>query len=190
MKIKNLRRHKRHLLFASHFWHTFGWALLSPLYALYVIELGGGANDAAFSWSFYTLLCGVMYLALGWLEDRMGQKEKLLLIGYVLQTLGAVILLMANNLTLAIAGYAVHAVGNGFVVPVWKQLFTRVEIRNREATEWGIFHGGSALLISAAAAAGGLIYGFYGFKGILVVMVVAHLFSTAQGIKLVRQAKA
>lgn len=190
MKIKNLKRYKRRILFASHFWHVFGWALLSPLYALYVTELGGDAKVAALIWSFYTLLCGVMYIALGWVEDRISQKEKILMVGYVLQTLGVGLLFMAGDLTLMIASYAVHAVGNGFVVPVWKQLFSRVEVRGREATEWGIFHGGNAILMSTAAAVSSGIFVIAGFKGILGLMVAAHIVSALIGLRLVKTLKA
>lgn len=166
----------------------FGWALLSPLYALYVAELGGDAQTAAWAWSFYTLLGGVLIIAFGWVEDRITQKERILCVGYILQMLGTVLLFMANDLNLMIAGYAVYAVGTGFVAPVWKQVFTRVEVRGHEATEWGIFHGGNMLLISGAAAIGGAIYGVAGFKGILALMVVAHVFSAITGLRIVRQA--
>lgn len=188
MKIKNLRRYKRHALLGANFLHVFGWALLSPLYALYVAELGGDAQTAALAWSFYTLVGGVLIMALGWVEDRISQKEKILAIGYCLQMLGTVLLFLANDLNLMIAGYGVYAVGAGFVTPVWKQVFTRVEVRGHEATEWGIFHGGNMLLISAAAAVSSAIYGIAGFKGILGLMVVAHVFGALMGLRLARVA--
>lgn len=184
MKIKNLKRYRRHALLSANFFSVFGWALLSPLYALYVTEIGGNAQVAALLWSFYTLVGGVLIIGLGWLEDRLIHKERLILLGYVLQTLGALLLFIATDVRLAVAAYGVYAVGTGFVTPVWKQTFSRVEIKGKEATEWGIFHGGNMLLISAAAALSSVIYGYAGFKGILGLMLAAHVFAAILGLRL------
>jgi MFS family permease len=189
MKIKNLKGHQRHALLAANFFSVFGWALLSPLYALYVIELGGDAQSAALAWSLYTLLGGIIIIVLGRLEDRMVNKWRVITTGYVLQTLGVALLFLANDLRLMIAGYAVYAVGTGFVAPVWKQVFGRLEIHGKAATEWGIFHGGNMLLISAAAAISSYLFNFYGFKGLLAIMLAAHIVSIVLAFRLLRQAQ-
>lgn len=182
------KKYKRLALLGANFFAVFGWTLLMPLYALYVSDLGGNAQTAALTWSFYTLLAGALILILGWLEDRLRHKERALLLGYVLQACGTLLLFLANDLTLLWLGYGVYAVGTGFVVPAWKLAFSRVKMAHKEAANWGIFDGGNMLLISAAAAASGLIYGFAGFKGVLGLMVVAHVFSALTGFIIVRHA--
>lgn len=182
MKTKKLTRLA---LLGANFFAVFGWTLLMPLYALYVSDLGGNAQTAALTWSFYTLLAGVLILVLGWVEDRLQHKERALLLGYILQTCGALLLFLANDLTMLWLGYGVYAVGTGFVVPAWKLAFSRIKMAHKEAANWGIFDGGNMLLISAAAAASGIVYGFAGFRGVLGLMVAAHVVSVIIGIRLV-----
>jgi len=190
MKIKNLKGHKRRILLGVNFLSVFGWSLLSPLYAIYVTELGGNAQTASLAWAFYTLVGGVLIITLGWIENRLIQKERILAIGYLLQTLGTILLFLATNISLMIAGYAVYAVGTGFVTPVWKHVFTKVAVRSHDTSQWGIFDGGNMLLVSAAAAAGSVIYGLAGFKGILSIMVIAHIITAILGLRLAYQSKA
>jgi MFS family permease len=169
------------LLF-SNFLNVFGWALLTPLYALYATKLGASPQEVAFTWSFYTLLAGILMIVLGWLEDHLPKKVRLLTIGYVVQTVGVGILFCAANLHWLMAGLGVYAIGTAIVMPVWKLLYARKEHRGKEATGWGIFHGLNTLLISAAAAAGGVIFTAFGFKGILGFMLVAHALATVVSI--------
>lgn len=189
MKIKNLKGYRRHLLLGANFFTVFGWALLSPLYALYVEQLGGNAQVAALSWAFYTLLGGVLVIVLGWWESRISRKELIIALGFILQTLGVGMLYMATDLNTMIAGYGVYAVGTGFVIPVWNHAFTQVEIRSKATAEWGFLNGGNMLLISAAAALSSVLYGFAGFKGILGLMLATHIIGAFLGIKLARAAK-
>lgn len=188
MKIKNLKRFRRRTLMAASFCNVFGWALLSPLYAIYVEQLGGNPQVAALAWAFYTLLGGVLMVVLGWWESRISNKERIMVLGFVLQLAGVGLLFTASDIPTMIAGYGVYAVGTGFVVPVWNQAFTRVEIRSKATAEWGMLNGGNMLLISAAAAISSVIYGFAGFKGILGLMFVAHLMGAILGVRLARAA--
>jgi len=162
------------VLLFSNFLNVFGWALLTPLYALYATELGASPQVVTFSWSFYTLLAGVLMIALGWLEDRLPKKGRLLIGGYIIQTLGVSVLFFAPDVRWLMVGLGIYAIGTGIVMPIWKLLYARKEHRGKEATEWGIFHGVNTLLISAAAAVSGVVLTAFGFKGILGLMVVAH----------------
>lgn len=162
-------------LLSSNFLNVFGWALLTPLYALYATELGATPQEVTFVWSFYTLLAGILMIVLGWAEDRLPNKPRLLTFGYVVQAVGVGLLFAANNVMGLVIGFGVYAVGTGFVMPIWKLLYSRKEHRGREATEWGVFHGVNALLISGAAALSGLLIVAFSFKGILGLMCAMHV---------------
>lgn len=163
------------LLLSSNFLSVFGWALLTPLYALYVTQLGASPQTATFIWSFYTLLAGVLMIILGWLEDRIKGKKWVLATGYTAQSLGIGVLVPAPDVRWLVVGLGIYALGTGIVMPIWKVMYARAERKGKEAAGWGFFHGVNTLLISAAAAASGFLYITNGFKGILCVMLVAHL---------------
>ncbi len=162
------------LLLLVNFLNVFGWALLTPLYALYATTLGASPQAITFSWAFYTLLAGLLTIVFGFMEDHIAKKPGLLTIGYFLQTSGLVILFFAEDVTLLMAGLGVYAIGVGIIMPIWKLLYARSEQKGKEATEWGLFHGCNTLFISAAAAISGVILTFAGFKGIIGLMIAAH----------------
>jgi MFS family permease len=189
MKIKNLKGYRRHTLLAANFFNVFGWALLSPLYALYVTELGGNAQSAALAWGLYTLLGGVSIIVLGWWENRISKKERILALGATLQLLGVGVLFAATDMTTMVAGYGIYAVGTGFVVPVWNHAYASVQIRGKSTAEWGFLNGGNMLLFAAAAILSSYLFGIYGFKGLLVLMVIAHVIGATFAFRLLRVAK-
>lgn len=170
-----VKKKRRTALLGSNFLSTFGWALMTPLYALYVAELGGDAQTAAFGWMFFNFLAGVLIIVLGWVEDRLVQKAMVLTLGYVMETLGVITLFFATDMTLVLAAFGLYAVGVGLVSPLWKQVFASAEDRGKEAAEWGIFHGGNMLLIALASGLTGTMFLLTGFRGIILVMIAAHL---------------
>jgi MFS family permease len=180
------KRNRRLLLLGTNFISVFGWSLMVPLYALYISSVGGDAQVAALVWSFYTLLSGVLIVALGWLQGRIKYKSKVILLGYILQAAGTVALFLANDYTMVIVGLSIYAVGSGFVMPAWKHAFATAKKGEDQAAEWGLFDGGNMLLISAAAAASSALYGLYGFRGIMGLMMASHILAVFTAIYLVR----
>lgn len=171
---KNL---KSSFLLISNFFNVFGWALLTPLYALYATQLGASPQAVTFIWSFYTLLAGALMMLLGWAEDRIKNRSRLLTVGYAIQTVGVGMLFLATNVRMLVIALGIYAVGTGFVMPIWKVMYAQNGPRGREATGWGFFHGMNTLLISVAAAISGFLFVAAGFKGILGLMVIMHGFA-------------
>lgn len=166
------------LLLSSNFLTVFGWALLTPLYALYATKLGATPQAVTFTWSFYTLLAGILMITLGWAEDHIKHKHRLLSLGYAIQSIGVGALFFAGNLEELFIALGIYAIGTGIVMPIWKVMYAKSEHTGKEATEWGFFHGMNTLLISAAAAASGCLYVAFGFKGIIGLMVATHAAAT------------
>ncbi len=178
---------KSTLLLVSNFFNVFGWALLTPLYALYATRLGASPQAVTFLWSFYTLLAGMLMMLLGWAEDRIRNKSRLLTIGYVIQTAGVAVLFSATNVRWLVVALGMYAIGTGFVMPIWKVMYAKNGSKGKEAAGWGFFHGMNTLLISAAAALSGLLFVAAGFRGILALMVIMH--GLAGGVSLAVKSK-
>lgn len=161
-------------LLVSNFFNVFGWALLTPLYALYATELGASPQLVTLSWSFYTLLAGVLMIVLGWAEDHIKGKQFVLTSGYIIELVGLGVLFFATDVLSLLWGLGIYAVGTGVVMPIWKVLYAKSERKGREAAGWGFFHGINTLLISAAAAVSGFLFVAFGFKGILWAMMAVQ----------------
>lgn len=181
--MKRKRNGRQLLLLVPNFLNVFGWALLTPIYALYATQLGASVQMVTFSWGFYTLLAGTLMIVFGWLEDHSFNKPLLLGIGYLIQTVGTGLLFLAHDLTFLFAGLGCYAVGSGIVMPVWKVIYSRSGQRGREATSWGIFHGMNMLLGSLAATISGALLVLDGFRPILGLMFGAHLVAAVVTLK-------
>lgn len=171
------------MLLVPNFLNVFGWALLTPIYALYTTQLGASVQMVTFSWGFYTLLAGTLMIVFGWLEDRSYNKPALLGIGYLIQTVGTALLFMAHDLTFLFAGLGSYAVGSGIVMPVWKVIYSKAEKKGKEATGWGIFHGMNMLLASLAATVSGALLVLDGFRAIIGLMVITHFVAAVYTLK-------
>lgn len=117
-------------------------------------------------------------IVLGWAEDRIRNRPRLLTTGYAVQSLGIFILVFARDVHSLMIGLGIYAVGTGVIMPIWKVMYAKNEHKGKEAAGWGFFHGSNTLLISAAAAVSGLLYVAGGFKGILWVMALVHVLAT------------
>ncbi len=183
-KSMQVKQHRRVALLGANFLSTFGWALMTPLYALYVAYLGGDAQTAAFAWMFFNFLAGILIIVLGWVEDRLAQKAMILSLGYIMETLGVTLMFFATDMTLLLAAFGIYAVGVGLVSPLWKQIFASAEDHGKEAAEWGIFHGGNMLLIALASGITGGIFLLTGFKGMILLMIAAHIMAVLVSFRL------
>jgi MFS family permease len=179
-----IKRHRRVALLGANFLSTFGWAVMTPLYALYVAHLGGDAQTAAFAWMFFNFLAGILIIVLGWVEDRLAQKALVLTLGYIMETLGVTVLFFATDMTLLLAAFGIYAVGMGLVSPLWKQIFARAEDHGKEASEWGVFQGGNMLFIALASGITGGIFLLTGFRGIILIMISAHILAVLVSFRL------
>ena len=77
--------------------------MIGPIYAIFVEQIGGDMLDASWAYFAYMFTAGsVMYLISKW-EDRVKHKEKLVLIGYSLTSIGCLsYLFVSDHITLLI----------------------------------------------------------------------------------------
>jgi len=70
-----------YLLLANYLYMT-GIGLLSPIYALYVLDIGGSALTAGASWSVYLITAGVLMMIFGNIQDKSHNVKGYIVLGY------------------------------------------------------------------------------------------------------------
>jgi len=167
------------ILLVANYVNIFGFAAFSPLYALYVLNLGLTPSMVGYSWAFFMGTAGVTMIAIGRFENRFKNKRILVPVGFVVQSFGVIGLLLVSNLTHLVLSLSVYALGTAIFVPSLRYLFAKSEDKGEETKEWAIFDGGNMILIAAGSTIGGFLISKWGFNGILWFMLCMHIISAA-----------
>ena len=161
------------ILVLSDFFLLFGWGLISPILAIYIIHSirGGNAQVAGIAVGIYWLLKSVLQLPIANLLDRHhGEKDDYyaLIFGTLLASLTPIGFIFATLPWHIYILQTVHAIGMAFAIPSWSGIFTRHIEKGREAFCWSL--DSSALGIGAGAAGiiGGTVAKVFGFLPLFI----------------------
>lgn len=164
------------LLLIANYLNSFGWALYSPLYALFVLEIGGSALDVSLIWSAYALVAGLLIMTFGRLENTLSfRPEWMLFIGYFMFVLVAIGYFFVESIGHFFFMQLVLAIAIGIMTPAAKATYTKAEHAGKEAGEWGLFDGGNYIIGAAAAFTGGILFKLGDFKLVFAVMMFIQL---------------
>lgn len=167
----------KNLLIAGNIWY-FGEGMLGPLFAVYAQRVGGDVLDISWAWATYLMVTGLLYIVVGRLTDKRGQREKIMVIGYGLNALCTFAYLLVSNplqLFLVQSGLGVAA---ALTAPNWSALYTVHLTENHEGLAWGLQGGLSNIITGAAVLIGGLIVTYYSFEALFITMGSIQVLAT------------
>jgi MFS family permease len=174
--VKKNKKHNLQLLLLASYTNNFGWGVYSPLYAIYVLKLGGDAFQVSLLWSVYALMAGMLMIFFGWTENsRQFNSQKMLVIGYLLFVVIAVALLFAKNITHFYIVQTMLAIAMGVMTPAARSTYAKAQKKGKESGQWGLFDGGNYILMAASAFVGGILYKLGGFQYIFLCMLAIQL---------------
>jgi len=145
-------------------------AMLGPIYALFVEDIGGDLLDASLTGATFALAAGITVLITGRLSDRVGEPEIVVAFGYVLIGLGYVLYLFVDSILFLLAVQVVIGLGQATYSPSFDALYSRHLDGHKEGTEWGMWEAMNYFSIAIGAAAGGLVVRFFGFHTLFLCM--------------------
>lgn len=167
---------KLKLLLAANYLNNFGWALYSPLYALFVLKIGGSGFSISILWAVYALVTGLLIMLFGHLENQKRLRPaRMLYVGYGLFAVVGAGYLLVSTIWQFLVVQLVLACAMGIMTPASKATYMAAEAKGQEAGQWGIFDGGNYIIIAVAALVGGLLYKTGGFRVIFVVMILVQM---------------
>jgi len=120
--------------------------LIGQLYPIYLSEIGGlnvqqiGWLNAA--WGAATILASALA---GWLVDKRSERT-VIIGGFLLESLGLVILLQAETLPAFLLAMATFGLGVGCLIPAYDSLISKVVPEDRRGLAYGLFGTSLGLL--------------------------------------------
>lgn len=174
------------ILIVSSIFYNFSVGLLTPIFAIFVQQIGGGILEASRAWFLYTLLIGITIVTFGQIEDKIS-KRKMFLLGRILFTLATIGYIFVENIEHLYFIQIILAISLAIIDPAFVSLFSRASIKGRESTEWAIWEGAIYIVIALGAIVGGTIASTVGFKLLFLLMTISAVLSTITAAMLIRK---
>lgn len=179
-------------LIVSDFFLNLGWGLLSPIFALFVLEkitLGDpakAAEVAGFSALFYWITKSFIEIPIGrFLDKHDGEKDDFwfMVSGLFLVGIVPIGYLFSSEPWHIYAFQVIRAIGMAMALPSWLAIFTRHIDKGKEAFEWSMETTSISMGAGIAGGLGGIMASMFGFKilfiivsGLTMISAVLYLF--------------
>ncbi|MGC8651113.1 MAG: MFS transporter [Minisyncoccia bacterium] len=172
VKIRELFKQKMHPvvknLMISNILALTGWAFISPIFAVYVINTvkGGSIQAVGICYFIYWVVKGLFQIFISDYLDRVeGEADDYftLLLGQFLDMVVPLSLLLSKTTGELYFIFFIYGIADSLYVPPWNAIFTRYINPKRVSFEWALnstgFNLGSALAILIGSSLA-LIFGF------------------------------
>jgi len=175
------------ILIAGDFFLNLGWGLLSPVFAIFILEnlVKGNPAEAAkvagFAALAYWIAKSCVEIPIGRFLDKIaGEKDDFwfMFIGEIIVASVPLGYLISTEPWHIYAFQIVHAVGMAMALPSWLAIFTRHIDKGKEAFEWSMETTSIGLGAGIAGGLGGILAGYFGFK-VLFLLVSGLTFFAA-----------
>ena len=157
---------------------VFAASLIGPLYAIYTESLGTGIFTASLTWSVMLVTTSIATILMVKFGDRVREKEKFLIIGFVIRCVAWFGYTIIHNLPQLILIQILVGVGEAIGSPAFDAIFANnlnKKIEMREFSDWRLI---SNLVAALATGVGGIIVAKFGFNILFYTMSSLALVST------------
>jgi len=171
-------------LIASDFLLQSGWGLIGPIFAIFLTKQiqGGSMEMVGFIAATYWITKSVVQPFIAhFLDVKRGERDdfRFLVSGMYLANLIPLGYAFSTQPWHIFTLEIIHGLAMACVVPSWAGIFTRHIDRGWEAFSWSIESTGIGFAAAFAAAFGGVLATFLGFKVVFVLVSIFGLISSS-----------
>ncbi len=145
-------------------------AMIGPIYALFVEEIGGSLLDASYAFGVFAFVAGIVTLISGNYADKIKENELILVAGYGFMGIGFFGYIFVNSIFLLLIVQAVIGLGEAVYGPAFDAIYSKHLDKNRAGREWGAWEAMNYFTAAFGAVAGGILVTLFGFNIIFIVM--------------------
>jgi len=173
-------------LVMSDFFLNLGWGLLSPIFALFILEQVTGndslkaAEVAGLSALFYWIPKSLLEIPIGTILDKKhGEKDDFwcMVVGTFITAVVPIGYLFSTEPWHIYFWQVIHAIGMAMSLPSWLAIFTRHIDKGKEGFEWGTETTSIGIGAGIAGGVGGLVCNYFGFSTLFISVSVLNLVS-------------
>ncbi len=165
------------VLLASNGLVIFASAMLGPIYALFVREVGGSLFDASLTGGMFSLAAGITTLVSGRYADKLKESEYLLVLGNFVLGISFLLYIFVNSMFELLLVQALAGFADAIYYPAYDALFSRHLFRRGEGRAWGTWEAMFNILTAAGAIVGGALVTLFGFNSVFLLMATLSFIS-------------
>ncbi|MDO8424476.1 MAG: MFS transporter [bacterium] len=155
-------------------------AMLGPIYALFVEEIGGDILTAGISFAVFSLVMGILILVFGKIEDSFWEEKKLwICLGYLLMAVGFFSYLFVKSPSHLFIVQVILGIGGAIQTPAYSAVYSKNLDHKKPAFQWGAWDAIRNFATALGALAGAALVTVFGFNILFVIMGFLALFSGA-----------
>lgn len=162
-------------------------AMLAPIYAVFVGEVGGDLLDASFAYGVFAAAAGVASLVIGRVSDRVNKKAVVML-GYLLMGLGFLAYTQVDSVSELLLVQILIGIGEAIYSPAFDALYSAHLDHGKSGSEWGAWESLNYFSITIGAISGGLIVRHFSLDTMFLIMSLLAFLSVLYLLRLPRKA--
>ena len=174
------------ILIVNDFFLNSAWGLLSPIFALFIVQnitvgnTAEAAKVAGIATFCYWVVKAILQIPISkYLDKNHGEIDDywFMAIGTFLITLPPFGFIISSLPWHIYSLQILHAIGMAMIIPSWYAIFTRHIDKRKEAFEWGLNSTILSFGMGITGAVGGIMAAFFGFKVIFILVGILNLIS-------------
>ncbi len=145
-------------------------AMIGPIYALFVKEIGGSLLDASYAFGIFALVAGIVTLLSGKYTDKIKENELIIVFGYITVAIGFFGYLFVNSFLSLLIIQVIIGFGEAVYAPAFDAIYSKHLDRDKMGEGWGLWEALNYFTAAFGAVGGGILVTFFGFNIIFIIM--------------------
>ncbi|MBT4828894.1 MAG: MFS transporter [Candidatus Marinimicrobia bacterium] len=147
-------------------------AMLGPIYALFVKDIGGDLLDASIAGGILALVAGITTLTSGKYSDKIKENELIIVLGYTIMGVGFLLYFWVNSVTFLFIVQAVIGFGEAIYAPAFDAVYSKHLDEHKSGTQWGVWESMNYFTHAMGAFLGGVLVTVFGFQSLFIIMAM------------------
>lgn len=162
-------------------------AMLGPIYALFVADIGGDLLDAGAAASIFAIAAGSTTLFSGKIADSIKETEIMVIAGYVIMAIGFIGFTLVQDMWSLLLVQAIIGFGEAIYSPAYDKLYADHSDKSEEGLEWGAWEAMNYFTYAGGALLGGVVATYLGFNVLFTAMSILCMISAVYLLLLPRE---
>ena len=154
-------------------------AMLGPIYALFIADVGGSILHAGIAGGVFAMVAGTLTLLVGKASDWSGSRRMFVGTGYAIIGLGFALYTAVDSFAALLVVEAIIGAGQAIYAPPFSALYTEHLDFRQPARQWGMWEAMTYYTSAVGSVVGASVASRFGFDGLFVLMSLLAFTSAA-----------